>query len=142
MKFNIIKGNFFSDYRGSISFNNDFDATQVKRIYVIENVRTDFIRAWQGHKIEQRWFTAIQGKFIIKLIEVDDWDNPSKELKSSSFKLGTDELDVLHIPAGYITSIQALEDTSKLLVMADFRINEIQDQYKYPVDYFNKQDYE
>ena len=30
-------------------------------------------RRWQGHKVEQRWFSAMNGIFEIELIKVDDW---------------------------------------------------------------------
>ena len=52
----LIKGNRHEDARGTLIYNNDFEASAIKRIYVIENQNTDFIRAWQGHKIEQRWY--------------------------------------------------------------------------------------
>ena len=80
MKPKIISGNCHSDPRGSLFYNNDFDATAVKRVYVIENQNTDFVRAWQGHKIEQRWFAGVQGSFEIRLMAIDDWEHPSKDL--------------------------------------------------------------
>ena len=132
----IIKGNSHTDDRGTILFNNDFKATEVKRIYFIENKDTEFVRAWQGHKIEQRWFSAVQGSFEIKLIEVDDWESPSKNSLVHSFVLNANQLDILHVPLGYISSIQALEHSSKLLVMADYLIGEVKDEYRYEADYF------
>jgi hypothetical protein len=45
-------------------------------------------------------------------------------------------LDVLHIPQGYISSIQALEPEAKLLVMADYLLGEINDEYRFDADYF------
>ena len=69
----IIGGNHHSDTRGTLTFNNDFNAIAIKRIYTVENASTDFIRAWQGHQIEQRWFSAMVGSFIIKLIKIDSW---------------------------------------------------------------------
>jgi len=64
----IITGNSHTDTRGTLYYNNDFDASEIKRVYVIENATTDIIRAWQGHKIEQRWFSAIKGSFKIGLM--------------------------------------------------------------------------
>jgi dTDP-4-dehydrorhamnose 3,5-epimerase-like enzyme len=133
----IITGGSHSDTRGTLCFNNDFDASAIKRIYVIENSGTDFIRAWQGHKIEQRWFSVIKGSFKIKLIEIDHWDQPSKNLKKLTFTVNAEKLDVLHIPKGYVSSIQSLQEGSKLLVMADHLLGEIKDEYRYDVDYFN-----
>ena len=77
----IITGNCSTDDRGKLLYNNSFNASEIKRIYVIENKDTAFIRAWRGHRIEQRWFSAITGNFEVKLIAVDNWDNPSKTLQ-------------------------------------------------------------
>ena len=132
----LILGGNYKDNRGVLKYNNVFDVSSVKRMYIIENVDTIFIRCWQGHKIEQRWFTAVAGKFKIDLIKIDDWKNPSRELEKITFEISNENADVLHIPKGYISSIQAMIKSSKLLVMADYRINEIQDEYKFPSDYF------
>ncbi|MBF8457194.1 WxcM-like domain-containing protein [Kaistella sp. G5-32] len=133
----IIKGNHFKDDRGTVIFNNDFNALGIKRVYTLENNSTDFARCWQGHKIEQRWFSAISGSFTIKLIEIDLWENPSKDLKVLEFVLSAENLDVLHIPKGFVTSIQADEEQSKLLVFADYELGEIKDEFRFPADYFN-----
>lgn len=132
----ITAGGSNADLRGTLLYNNDFDLSLIKRMYLIENLSADFVRAWQGHKIEQRWFTAVKGSFRIQLIAIDDWDNPSKEMERFTFIVADKKLDVLHIPKGYVTSIQALEENSRLLVMADYFLGEIQDEYRYEVDYF------
>lgn len=136
MKPTIVNGNVHIDFRGSLFYNNDFDAKEVKRIYFIENKDTKTVRAWQGHKIEQRWFSAVQGSFEIKLIEVDDWITPSKNSTIHSFVLKASQLDILHVPKGYISSIQALESNSRLMLMADFLIGEVKDEYRFDADYF------
>ncbi len=136
MKPKIITGNCHSDSRGSLFYNNDFDAIEIKRVYVIENQNTDFIRAWQGHKIEQRWFSAIQGRFEIRLIEIDNWEHPSKKLVPLVCIINAEKLDVIHVPKGYVSSIQSLEEGSKLLVMADYLMGENNDEYRYAADYF------
>jgi dTDP-4-dehydrorhamnose 3,5-epimerase-like enzyme len=132
----IIDGNCHSDQRGFLFYNNDFDASSVKRIYVIENHSINFIRGWQGHKIEQRWFSAVTGSFKIKLIEIDNWEVPSKDLIAFDFFLSAQKLDILHVPQGYISSIQSIDDGSKLLVMANYLLGENQDEYRFDVDYF------
>ena len=131
----IIFGGSHKDKRGVLNYNNSFDTSLIKRIYVIEN-NLNFNRRWQGHKVEQRWFSAIKGKFIIKLIEIDNWKRPSKNLDKISFILKDENLDVLHIPAGYITSITALIEGSKLLVMSNYSLGDTNDNYKYATDYF------
>jgi len=134
----IINGGSHSDARGTLFFNNSFDASFIKRIYVIENENTDFIRGWQGHKIEQRWFSAIKGSFRIQLIEIDNWEHPSKDCKPFTSIINAEKLDVLHVPQGYVSSIQSLEEESKLLVMADYLLGITKDEFRYEVDYFEK----
>lgn len=138
MKPIIFKGNIFKDTRGCIRFNNNFDAIEIKRIYIIENADTFLERAWQGHKVEQRWFSAIQGRFLIKLIKIDNWEHPSKDLNILEFELSSETLDFLHIPKGFVSYIKAIDTESKLLVLANFNFGEINDEYRFPVDYFKK----
>lgn len=135
----LLKGNNHKDQRGTLTFNNYFDMAQIKRVYTIENESVDFIRAWQGHKIEQRWFSAIVGIFLIKTIEIDNWENPDKNLKASEFILNSEKFDILHIPKGFITSIQAMQPYSKLLIFSDFELNGTSDDYRFPLDYFSQE---
>jgi dTDP-4-dehydrorhamnose 3,5-epimerase-like enzyme len=132
----IIKGNSFSDIRGTIYFNNSFDTSEIKRIYIIQNSSVDIIRGWQGHKVEHRWFSAVQGEFEIHLIEVDNWETPSKNLQSIKYNLSSDKMNVLHVPSGFVSSIRSKESASKLLAMSNYGIGEIKDEYRYEIDYF------
>ncbi|WP_395051202.1 WxcM-like domain-containing protein [Flavobacterium sp.] len=132
----IIKGDCRTDSRGTLFYNNDFDASAIKRIYVIENQHVNFVRAWQGHKIEQRWFSAVQGSFKIQLIAIDDWNKPSKNSERHTFLLDAKKLDMIMVPQGYVSSIQSLEEGSKLLVMADYLLGEVNDEYRFEGDYF------
>jgi dTDP-4-dehydrorhamnose 3,5-epimerase-like enzyme len=134
----IITGDSHSDQRGTLFYNNDFDALPIRRMYVIENENTDFVRAWQGHKIEQRWFVVSNGSFRIQLIAIDNWDKPTSNLETITFVLDSKKLDVLHVPSGYVSSIQSLEQGSKLLVMSYYLLGTIQDEYRYEKDYFIK----
>ena len=133
----LLEGNKHKDHRGIITYNNDFDASPIKRIYTIENHSVDFIRGWQGHQIEQRWFAAMSGSFEIRVIKVDNFENPAKDLSQDKYILTAERLDFLHIPGGCITAIRALEENSKLLVLADYGVGEIHDEYRYPLEYFN-----
>jgi dTDP-4-dehydrorhamnose 3,5-epimerase-like enzyme len=132
----LINGNYHSDLRGTLLYNNDFDTSLIKRIYIIENESPEFIRGWQGHQIEQRWFSVVSGKFKIQLIKIDDWEKPSVNLEVLTYLIDSEKLNVLHVPKGYISSIQSLELNSKLLVMADYLLGEIKDEYRYDIDYF------
>ena len=61
---NITNGEHYVEYRCVLIHNNNFDASNIKRLYIIEN-NSNIIRGWQGRKIEKRWFTAINGSFEI-----------------------------------------------------------------------------
>ena len=134
---NIIKGGSHTDQRGTISFVNDFDMGQVKRFYVIDHPNTEVIRGWRGHKIEQRWFHVAKGVFTIDLVKIDDFDSPSVDLPVTQFKLFAKDTEILHVPAGYASSIQALAANSKVIVFADYGVeNAPLDDFLYPVNYF------
>ena len=136
MKPVLIRGGRHKDERGNIRYNNEFNAKEVKRIYTIENASTDFIRGWQGHAVEKRWFSVIQGKFEIRLIQIENWEEPDKNAVVYTYILNADQLDVLFVPNGYVSSIQAMQDNSKLLAMSDYILGEIQDEYRFDKSYF------
>ncbi|NML70477.1 sugar epimerase [Chryseobacterium sp. RP-3-3] len=132
----IFEGGKYSDERGNLIFNNNFNASEIKRMYCIENADTEFIRGWTGHKIEQRWFSVLQGSFVIRLIKIDNWEKPSRVSNVLTFDIDSEKLNVLHVPKGYVSAIQAGEKGSKLLVMADYSLGEIDDDFRFPLDYF------
>ena len=134
----LIYGNSFKDNRGELNYNNSFNLSSIKRFYTIVNKNTFQKRGWQGHEIEQRWYTAVSGIFEIQLILVDNWSSPSVDLKRITFELNDDTLDVLKIPPGYISRIQSLTNNSKLLIMSDYELNEVKDEHRFPVNYFKK----
>lgn len=131
-----INGNSHIDERGMLSFNNSFDASEIKRIYVIENKSLDIQRGWTGHNQEKRWFSAISGAFTLQVIKIDDWQNPSKNLKPIEFIISDDKLDILLVPPGFVTMIKANTENAKLLVMADYLLGVTKDEYRYDQNYF------
>src|SRR5690606_21804711 len=109
----------------------------VRRFYIIKNADTKFIRGWRAHKIEQRWFYVLSGSFELNLVKIDNWDNPSMDLEIERVKLSADDLQVIHLSAGYGTAFQALEDNSELLVFADYGVDHAPlDDYTWPLNYF------
>lgn len=133
----LIKGGQHTDARGQLCYNNNFNLLDVKRIYTIENWGRNTVRGWHGHKIERRWFTSVNGSFIIELVEIDNWEKPSKNCNVFSFHLLDKELDVLYVPMGFASKIHSLKPSAKLLVMADYAMGEAEDEYRYALDYFD-----
>jgi hypothetical protein len=133
MKPILIPGNVHQDQRGCLTFNNVVNLHGVKRIYTIENNDLNFIRGWQGHKIEQRWLIAMKGSFEIEVLNINFFEENLSEIEPTKFNLTSNKMDILHIPPGYLTSIKSLEVESKLLLMSDFMIGEIKDEIRYPL---------
>jgi len=120
----LIEGGTHSDERGTISFVNDFDLTNTVRFYRISHPNTSIVRAWQGHQKESKWFHCYQGSFLIKLMKIDNWDKPSKDLVPQIFELKSEQSQVLYIPHGYASGFKALEEDSSILVFSDLTTEE------------------
>lgn len=123
----LIQGANWADERGQLDFINDFDMSPIKRVYFTTHFNTDVIRAWQGHKIESRWFVCIKGSFTVKLVAIDNWESPSDNLKIYDYKLSADKLEALYIPYGYANGFKAIEDNAKLMIMSNYGLDEIKD---------------
>ncbi|TDS13707.1 sugar epimerase [Sphingobacterium paludis] len=138
---NIIKGGIAQDQRGHIRFVNDFDMSLVKRFYIIKNADTALIRGWRAHRIEDRWFYVLAGGFSLDVVEIDDWENASTGLTVKKISLVSEEMNVIHVPAGYGTAFQATMPESELLVFANYGIEHAaNDDYTWPIDYFTKRE--
>jgi dTDP-4-dehydrorhamnose 3,5-epimerase len=120
----IIQGAQFEDERGKVIFFNEFDMSGVRRFYLIEHPDTLVVRAWQGHKKEQKWFYAISGSFKVVLVQPDNWERPSPELKAEEFLLKAGDNTILHIPGNYANGFKALEPKSKIMVFSSFTVEE------------------
>ncbi len=128
----LIEGGCFIDERGEVQFVNDFDMTLIKRFYLISHSNTHTVRAWQGHKIENRWFYCIQGSFDIRLVKINSWDHPDDNLPVEKFVLDSSKPKVLRIQSGYVNGIKALKEDSKLIVFSDYKLGDnINDEVRF-----------
>ena len=131
----LISGNKHIDSRGIVSFFNDFKMSNVMRFYVVEHPNMNIVRAWQGHRHEQKWFYVVCGAFSVAVIKPDDWNEPSKDLKPNFFYLQASKPELLHIPGGYVTGFNSLEKNSKMIVYSDSTVEESQkDDYRFEMD--------
>lgn len=124
---NIIVGGKHADSRGKLFFFNDFEMKSVKRFYIIEHTDTKTVRAWQGHKIEQKWFYIIGGSFKIVLVQPDNWVELSSNLETQNFVLKSDSNEILHVPGGFANGFKALEPNSKMMVFSNLTVEESAD---------------
>lgn len=125
----------FSDHRGELIFNNNFDLKLLRRFIVFYHPNTNVIRAWQGHKFEEKWFLVIQGAFVINCVEIDDWHKPSITLIPQTFVLNRSSKSLLHIPKGYANGFKAIEENSIILMFSNATLKESQaDDFRYEKD--------
>ena len=124
----IFKGEKYTDTRGTLSFANDFDLSNVKRMYTIFHPDKNIVRAWQGHERESKWFRCIFGSFVVAWKKIDDFNNPN-DLPLAEFSiLKDDEPSVLFIPPGYANGLKALTDNSEIMVFSDYYLGESLDE--------------
>lgn len=131
----LINGNAFTDHRGTVRFVNAFDFRNVQRFYSIHHPDKSVIRAWQAHKLEEKYFYASSGAFVIAYLEIDDWITPSKDAKAEYVLLSAGQSAILHIPKGYANGIKALENDSTLITFSTLNIGDAkQDDYRYDAE--------
>lgn len=137
MNVKIIDGARFEDHRGSISFVNDFKFEDIERFYMISNSEDNPVRAWQGHKLDSKNFYCVSGSFKIGFVAIDNWENPSLDLKVESVILSVNDSKVLHIPSGFANAIVALEKDSKLISFSTLPLSRgKEDDVRYPPNYW------
>jgi len=125
----VINGNVFTDDRGILKSINDFNMSSIVRMYSIEP-KLEIIRAWQGHKIETKWFYAVKGSFLVKIMNMET-------LHVDEYQLSGLEPKVLEISGGNYNGFQALEAGSILMVYSDFDIQKSKvDDYRVTIDQY------
>lgn len=133
----IIKGGTFSDERGQIRFVNDFHFSDVKRFYFIKHPDTSFIRAWQGHQFEKKYFYPINGSFVVAWVKIDDFENPSKNLTPEYKIISASSSEIISIPKGYANGLKALEPDSEILVFSDMSLEEsLNEKIRFPANWW------
>lgn len=90
------------------------------------------VRAWQGHKIEKKYFYVNGGSFLIAAVKIDNWQNPSPGLKPHVYKLTVHKPQILYVPPGYANGIKPLEQSSMLTVYSNLTLEESKkDDYRF-----------
>ncbi len=138
-RFQIIDGDIFADSRGSISFLNQFRFDGVNRFYLLHHPDTSALRGWNGHKLEKKWFYCVKGAFRIGLVEIDNWEQPSKDLRPEIVSLSDRKSQIICVPAGWASCIKAEVPDSILLVLSGKRFEDamaVPDSYRYDPDYW------
>ena len=137
-KTSLIKGGISVDDRGELLFCNDFDMTDIVRFYQVSNHSSNFIRAWHAHKKESKYVHVASGAAIVAAVKIDNWDEPSKDLKIEKFILSAKTPGILLIPSGYAHGYKTLLPETKLIFFSTSRLDEsINDDFRYDAFYWN-----
>ena len=135
----LINVNISPDDRGEITHCNNFDFNEkkIKRFYKIENHKLNFIRAWHGHKKEQKYILILSGSIKVSLVKINNWKKPNKKLQIKNYYLNEKCPQMLYIPGGYAHGTQNLKKNTSFIVFSNFSINQsLKDDFRYPYDYW------
>jgi len=134
----MIKGGKAIDDRGVVSFVNEFDFQNVKRFYAVENHKQGFVRAWHAHKKESKYAMVVKGSALVGAVKIDDWDNPSKDLKVDKFVLSDANPSVLFIPAGFANGFMSLSPDTKIMFFSTTTLaDSLGDDFRFNARYWN-----
>lgn len=118
MKAVTVQGGIYEDARGVLRYVNDTTPGTYRRFYLISHPDTAIVRAWQGHKIEEKAFYATGGSFCIAVVQPQHFEAPSEDEQPEFFTLSADNYLFLRVPGGSYTGIKALAPHSTLLVLS------------------------
>jgi dTDP-4-dehydrorhamnose 3,5-epimerase len=115
-----------------VYFANEFDVSQARRFYIVENFATGTVRAWHAHRQERKWVMALSGAALACCVKVDNWESPSRDAEVLRFTLDSQSPAVLAIPAGYANGAMALVPGTKLLYLSDASLEQsIADDFRF-----------
>lgn len=123
----VIPGGAAEDERGKVSFVNDFDLRDVRRVYRVTNREAAPFRGWIAHRVERKWFLPVIGRVEILLVALDDFDHPSPALPVLRHLLDEASPSVLHVPGGYAIGIRSVSPGASVLVFSDCLLGAIPD---------------
>ncbi|QIK54157.1 dTDP-6-deoxy-3,4-keto-hexulose isomerase [Dysgonomonas sp. HDW5B] len=128
----LIEGEIYQDDRGMITSLNDFSFEGVQRCYFIHHPNDRVIRGWHAHQFEKKWFYCVKGSFTLAFVKIDNWKNPSVNLKPQVFNLSAQKSEIICLPEGYANCIKANEPDSILLVYSGKKMKDaLDDSWRY-----------
>ncbi|MEW6194095.1 MAG: dTDP-4-dehydrorhamnose 3,5-epimerase family protein [Bacteroidota bacterium] len=134
----ILRGGLAVDDRGTVGFVNDFNFDGVKRFYTVENHKQGFVRAWHAHRNESKYVMVVKGSAVIGAVEIDDWENPSKNLRVHRFVLSEKNPTVLFIPSGYANGFMSLTGDAKLIFYSTSELKDsLNDDVRFDAHYWD-----
>ena len=132
-----IEGAKAFDNRGSLSFVNDFSFRSIKRFYVIDNFKNNFVRAWHGHKLEAKYILCIKGKVKVSAVRIKDFKKPKKNSKVYSWIIDEKKPSVIFIPPGFANGTKSLLKGTKIFVLSTTTLKDsLNDDFRFKENFW------
>lgn len=112
-----INGASFIDDRGVVTFTNDMKFDNIKRWYLVSNHDRNYVRAWHGHKNEEKYVFVIKGTFLVGTVDLETE-------KVTKYVLSEKAAKVLHIPKNYANGFMNLTDDNQILFLSTSTLEE------------------
>ena len=126
-----------SDHRGTVSFTNDLNLNKVVRTYKVINEQVRTVRAWHGHKTEEKWISVEDGEFLVCAVKIVDFEDPSKDQEVFHFNM-TPDSGILYIPKNYANGAMNLTKNNSIRYFSSLSLEEsIDDDYRFESDFWN-----
>lgn len=133
-----VNGNLFVDDRGFLSFVNDFNLSDYKRFYIVENHKQDFIRAWHGHLKESKAVLCVQGAALVAAVKISNDGKILHDERPFAITLSERSPVVLKIPSGYANGFKTLTNDCKLMFFSSASLEESKnDDYRFEYNTWN-----
>jgi dTDP-4-dehydrorhamnose 3,5-epimerase-like enzyme len=134
----LIRGGVTVDDRGTLSFCNDVDLTGVKRFYTIANHVVGRVRAWHGHRAERKLMWPLSGSMLVGLVQIDDWNTPSKTSEVKRVVLSAHTPQLLVVPPGFANGTMSLTSDAALLVLSSLVLGDsMSDDVRFDARYWD-----
>ena len=131
------ESNNSSDERGTVSFTNDLNLQKAIRTYKVENRQLKTVRAWHGHKVEEKWVNVEQGEFLVCVVKVDDFTSPSKDSDIQTYKMSPKD-GFLYIPPNFANGAMNLTEDNAIRYYSSSTLEEsLNDDFRFESDYWD-----
>src|SRR3989344_3232709 len=127
----LLNGDSAVDDRGKVKFVNDFDFKNVKRFYQVENHQKGFIRAWHGHKKEDKYVYVASGSALVGVVNL-----VTNEVER--FVLTADKPTILWVPPNSANGFMNLTDNTIVIFFSSHTLQEsTKDDLRFPYNKWN-----
>jgi len=134
----LFKGGISFDSRGSVAYNNKLQLKKIKRFYLVENKKKNYVRAWHGHKKEAKLIFCVQGKAKVAAVKISNYNKPSKKNRTFIWVIDSKIPNVVYVPPGYANGSMSLTKNMRILVFSTSTLKQsIKDDFRFPSNYWN-----